>query len=180
MVTSNYEKGVESAMILSRFGLNLVVINEAISEALSVDVDEIIKKKAVSAFQIVGRPVFVEHGGLYIDALEGLPGGLSKPIVHILKEKICKLIPSDESRNAMARLCIAYCDGRKIHTFDGRIKGKIALEPKGQRDYYYDSIFIPDGCNQTFAEMTREEKNRISHVREAYSLFGEFLTRHKP
>src|ERR1043165_3340180 len=149
MVTSNYEKGVESAMILSRFGLNLVVINEAISEALSVDVDEIIKKKAVSAFQIVGRPVFVEHGGLYIDALEGLPGGLSKPIVHILKEKICKLIPSDESRNAMARLCIAYCDGRKIHTFDGRIKGKIALEG------------LPGGLSKPIVHILKEKKCKL-------------------
>jgi len=175
IATSNPRKAVESGLILEEYGFKLKIAKVNLSESLTVDVDEIIKKKIIDAFSIIKRPVFVEHGGLYIDALDGLPGGLSKPIVFILKNKLCDIIPVSESRNAEASLQIAYCDGMKIHYFQSSIKGKISLKPKGSREYYYDEIFIPDCSDKTFAEMSLEEKNNISHVKAVYGAFGQFL-----
>ena len=55
------------------------------------------------------------------------------------------------------------------------MQGQIAKAPRGSRDYYYDSIFIPSGHTKTYAEMTIAEKTAISHVRIAYEKFAEYL-----
>lgn len=69
---------------------------------------------------------------------------------------------------------IAYCDGKRVHQFEGEILGKISPEPRGNRDFQWDCIFIPDGETQTFAEMG-EKKNEISMRRKALEEFSSFL-----
>jgi XTP/dITP diphosphohydrolase len=69
---------------------------------------------------------------------------------------------------------IAYCDGKRVHQFEGEILGKISPEPRGDRAFQWDCIFIPDGETQTFAEMG-EKKNEISMRRKALEEFSRFL-----
>ena len=66
-------------------------------------------------------------------------------------------------------------NGEVIETFEGEVKGRIIDEPRGSNGFGYDPIFVPDGMDKTFAELTQEEKNRISHRANAYRKALEFV-----
>ncbi|WP_079024128.1 non-canonical purine NTP pyrophosphatase [Streptomyces scabiei] len=173
--TSATAKAAEAESILTEFGIALTVLEVDVPEPLMSDLRTLVAAKVVEAYRRVRVPVFVEHGGLYITALNNQPGCLSKVVFEALREKICAMIPSGETRHAEARSAIAYCDGKKIHIFEGAISGTISNSARGTRDYYYDSIFVPDGQTKTYAEMDIAEKNTISHVRTAYENFASHL-----
>ena len=173
--TSNAEKAEEAKIVLGPQGFDVIVLQTSIAEPLSTNLEDVVTAKAIEAYRKVRVPTYVEHGGLYIAALNNLPGCLSKVIFDALRGKICDMILSNEPREAIARSVIAYCDGKRIRLFEGKIPGEITLAPKGTRDYYYDSIFVPSGCKETFAEMTIEKKTAISHVKLAYEKFIEYL-----
>jgi XTP/dITP diphosphohydrolase len=174
--TSNAEKAVEARSILADFGITPIVLKVDVPEPLVVDLSKLVTAKAIEAYRKLRIPIFVEHGGLYIAALNDQPGCLSKLVFDALRGKICTMILPGETRRAEARSAIAYCDGKKIHVFEGVISGIISDAPRGTRDYYYDSIFVPDGQAKTYAEMSIDEKSSLSHVRTAYESFAEYLT----
>ncbi len=176
LATGNPEKSIEGGLILAEFGIRIEVVRVELKEVLSLDESLVIREKVKSAFSQVLEPVYVDHGGLYIKYLNDLPGALSKPIVDALKTDLCKIIPPGADRSACASLSLGYCDGRRIHVFSDDIQGAISKEPRGARDYYYDQIFIPNGQSKTYAEMTIEEKNKMSHLRGVYRQFGRFLS----
>jgi XTP/dITP diphosphohydrolase len=78
-------------------------------------------------------------------------------------------------RSAQFRTVISLLIYNKTYTFEGIVKGRIALAPKGNSGFGYDPVFIPDGFNKTFAEITLEEKNKISHRALAFNKMIEFL-----
>jgi non-canonical purine NTP pyrophosphatase (RdgB/HAM1 family) len=86
-----------------------------------------------------------------------LPGALIKFFVkNISLEKICSLIK--ENRKAKTITCIVFFDGEKEIIAKGETKGSIALKPRGNNGFGWDPIFIPEGIDKTFAELTSEEK----------------------
>jgi XTP/dITP diphosphohydrolase len=173
--TSNPEKAEEANMVLYPHGFEVVVLQEAITELLSINLDDLVIAKAIEGYRKVRVPTFVEHGGLYVAALNELPGCLSKLILKALRGKICNMILPGEPRDAIARSAIAYCDGKRVHLFDGTLSGHIAQSPRGSREYFYDAVFVPNGQTRTFAEMTLEERATISHCRIAYEKFASHL-----
>ena len=78
-------------------------------------------------------------------------------------------------REAQFKTVIALSLDDSIYTFEGIAKGRIGTTPVGTNGFGYDPIFIPEGSDQTFAELTQEEKNRISHRGKAFGKLLHFL-----
>lgn len=145
--------------------------------------------KAKAYYEQVKIPCIADDTGLEVEILNGEPGVLSaryagepsdsqKNIEKLLLKLQEKKAFEKEQRKAQFRTIIAYYDGTKIYSFEGIIKGHVAMEPKGNQGFGYDPIFIPEGYTQTFAEMPPEQKNQISHRAIALQKLKSFLTLH--
>jgi XTP/dITP diphosphohydrolase len=175
-VSRNEFKLVEARIILERVGIEVVPVKEIIEELQSIDASHLVRDKALRAFSKIGRELFVEHTGLKLKALNGLPGGLTQVFWDSLQaDKTSELFGSDEENTVEAVTDLCYIDGKQFHEFRGVISGRISKQPRGSRDFQWDCVFIPDKQDQTFAEMGSEEKNKISMRRKALDAFAEFL-----
>lgn len=174
-LSSNEHKIAEVAKILQSDHIQIVGTSVKISEIQTENVKDLVRDKALKAFSRIGRPVIVEHTGLYIEALNHLPGGLTQIFWDRLKaEGFIQLISHAKESAVIARTIIAYCDNQKIHFFEGEVCGTFAAKSRGPDHFQWDCIFIPDGFAQTFAEMG-EKKNEISMRKLALDHFSKFL-----
>lgn len=131
--------------------------------------------KALSAAKESGKPALADDSGLSVYALNGDPGIYSarwagpEKDFDMAMEKIHTMLGDNNDRSAafVAVLALAWPDGH-TETFEGRAEGTIIWPPRGDRGFGYDPFFLPDGFQQTFAEMTREEKQAISHRAKAF------------
>ena len=145
-------------------------------EKLDIDlpeIQEINPKKIIEAKLIEARKhkkgrFIVSDGSLYLEAISGLPG----PLIKWFEKNMGNF-------DAFAKVIVGYMDNQdKIDYFEGEIRGKI-VKPKGSNGYGWDEIFQPSGFKKTFAEMTIEEKNKISHGRIALEKLREYLKKEK-
>ena len=126
--------------------------------------------------------VVADDSGLEIDYLNGAPGIYSARFLGDRTDieryegilNLLKGVP-EEYRSARFRCVASLVTDTVEMTFSGTLEGFIALKPEGNNGFGYDPIFIPDGYDQTFAEMSLEEKNKISHRSKAVSKLVEFL-----
>ncbi|MBN2523031.1 MAG: RdgB/HAM1 family non-canonical purine NTP pyrophosphatase [Bacteroidales bacterium] len=138
-------------------------------------------EKANYIFKKYSLPCFADDTGLEVQALNNRPGILSAryagPHGNSGKniEKLLKEMTGIEYRNARFRTIIAFINNKIIETFEGVVEGKIALKEAGENGFGYDPVFIPFGSHKTFAEMTIDEKKRISHRSIALNKFIDFL-----
>lgn len=138
-------------------------------EIQAVDVADVVEEKAKVAYKIANEPVLVEDTGLSIEAWGGLPGALIKWFMKTVNnDGILKMMKAESNRAAIATTYLAYFDGVKTHTFTGSIKGMIPESIKGESGFGWDPIFVPEGSNKSFAEMTSEEKNDLSMRAKAF------------
>ncbi|KAG8195985.1 hypothetical protein JTE90_028959 [Oedothorax gibbosus] len=139
--------------------------------------DYISISKCESASSIVGGPVIIEDTSLEFNALKGLPGPYIKWFYDKLdSDGLFKLLAGHEDKSASAVSTLAFSEGpgKRVHLFRGVTKGTI-VTPIGNQGFGWDSCFLPDGQNKTYAEMSSEEKNEISHRKKALTLLNEFL-----
>jgi len=107
--------------------------------------------------------------GLEVDALKGAPGVYSARFAgknasyEDNVNKLLEALKDETNRKARFRTVIAYSQGNKEHVLEGVVNGHITTEPRGTGGFGYDSVFVPEGYDKTFAEMSEEEKNKISH-----------------
>lgn len=149
-------------------------------EIQNVDIETVVRHKAKQAFDQNGKnPILVEHTGLFISSLSGLPGAMSESYIKALgNNKICSLLKNQ--RQAVAKTTVGFYNG--FHTFywTGITKGKISLKPKGDNGFGWDSIFIPYGKSnskgKTFGQMSLAEKNEFSMRRKALMKFKSFFS----
>ena len=129
-----------------------------------MDVAEIVRAKAEDAFNQTGKAVLVEDTGLAFSAWnEQLPGVLIKWFIDTVgNEGILKMMDSETNRQAIAKTAIGFFDGKQMQVFVGEIKGTVPTTVRGDGGFGWDPIFIPDGYDKSFAEMTPDEKNDIS------------------
>ncbi|MFR7760388.1 MAG: RdgB/HAM1 family non-canonical purine NTP pyrophosphatase [Peptoniphilus grossensis] len=126
-------------------------------------------KKASAMAERVDYAVLADDTGLFVKALDGEPGVHSARYAseHDDKknrEKLLNNLKDKEDRSAYFKTEIILIDEDKnIIPIEGVCPGKISLEERGDNGFGYDSIFIPEGFDKTFAEMSHEEKNQISH-----------------
>jgi XTP/dITP diphosphohydrolase len=162
-VSRNHHKIEEAQKILAAKGIGVIPSKRVIEEIQTADVQRLVRDKILKAYSLVGRPLFVEHTSLNLAHLQGLPGGLTQVFWDSLEaakfsELFGKLSPNPA---VLARTVVAFCDGRKIWTFEGEIAGRIVPSPRGPTDFQWDCVFQPDGHSETFAEMGAK-KNDIS------------------
>ena len=129
------------------------------------------------AFDEIGAPVFVDDAGLFIDSFDGFPGPYSSYVEKRLGiERVWRLAERESDngseRRAQFRAVVAYADADTVETFVGTVPGRI-VAPRGGGGFGYDPIFEHRG--RTFAEMSTEEKNAISHRGRALAKFADWI-----
>lgn len=129
-----------------------------IQEILNVDLSVMVSAEVVSAYSQLKVPCIVEHAGLIFSeyADRSYPGGLTKPMWDTLKDNFVEETRS-AGRRAIARAVVAYCDGKQVQTFVGERTGTIADHPRGSRDFYWDTVFIPDDSSGRSSGLTYAE-----------------------
>ncbi|MBR9691864.1 RdgB/HAM1 family non-canonical purine NTP pyrophosphatase [Candidatus Woesearchaeota archaeon] len=172
-VTGNNKKLEEARKILSGFEIENTKLD--IPE-IQEEIHEVIKDKAKKATALMNKPCFVEDTSLCFNALKGLPGQYIKEFLDKLGLKgVCNLLATYDDKSAEAVCMVGYCEpGKEPVILEGKVKGAI-VEPRGKIEFGWDPIFQPEGYEKTFAEMTQEEKNAISHRKKALIKFKEFL-----
>ena len=128
-----------------------------------------------------GMDCFADDTGLEVDALGGEPGVYSARYAgeennsYNNMSKVLTLLGDDTNRKARFRTVIALIQDKKNHFFEGRIEGDISLIPRGDSGFGYDPIFVPKGYLLSFAQLSAEEKNQISHRALALHKLMDFL-----
>lgn len=146
------------------------------------DPTDISAEKCRAAYAKLNRPVLVEDTSLCFNALHGLPGPYIKWFLTKMGvDQLPKLLAAYHDKTAYALCVFSYLDGLtpSPHLFKGITKGRIVDNPRGPRSFGWDCIFEPEeGSGQTYAEMSSEEKNNISHRYRALEKLKAFLERH--
>jgi XTP/dITP diphosphohydrolase len=167
-LSANPLKIAEVKQILEPKGFEPIAVDHKIDEIQSTDVEALLRDKAIKAYQYIGRPLFVEHTGLYTHALNQFPGGLTQIFWDtLMADRVAALFESLGDQSVTAKTHIGYIDGKRIQIFEGSLDGRFADEPRGPRDFQWDCVFIPAGNAETFAEMGPVAKNQISMRRLA-------------
>ena len=137
--------------------------------------------KATYIHNKFGLDCFADDTGLEIDELGGEPGvysaryaGEENNSINNMN-KVLKNLENKTNRKACFRTVIALIRGEKKVFFEGKINGNIALLPQGESGFGYDPIFIPEGYNVSFAQLSAEEKNKISHRALAVNKLIKYL-----
>lgn len=129
-----------------------------------------------------GIDCFADDTGLLVDALNGQPGVYSARYAGPGHDSaanmalLLKNMENEENRNAHFSTVIALTEGDKMKFFEGRVDGVICREPSGSDGFGYDPVFMPEDKGVTFAEMTAEEKNAISHRGRATAQLIDYLS----
>ena len=163
--TSNAGKLREARAIL---GTPLEQIDLELPEIQALDVEAVVREKALAAHRATGEPVLVDDTGFAIDAWDGLPGALVRWFVTTVGPAgICRMLDGAASRAVVVTTAVAFHDGAALHLSTGSLRGVVTMEPRGANGFGWDAIFQPDGHARTFAEMADDEKNAISPRRIA-------------
>lgn len=190
LASNNKNKLREISEKVKDFNLKIISQSEA---GYDIEVEETGKTfqenailKAEAIYKMANTPVIAEDSGLEIDALNGEPGVYTKRYAGPNAtskdkiEKVLNLLKNTEDSNRTARFKCALCyidkKGEK-HIFEESCEGKITTEPCGTAGFAYDPIFLYG--TKTFAQMTDEEKNKISHRGKTINKFIEYLKEEK-
>jgi XTP/dITP diphosphohydrolase len=139
------------------------------------------QQKAHYVFEKFQINVFADDTGLEIESLNGEPGVYSARYAGEERnpdknmDKVLNLLANQTNRNAQFKTVICLIINQEEFLFEGIVKGKIIHDKRGNLGFGYDPIFIPNGYDRTFAEMTLEEKSQISHRAIAVNKMIEFL-----
>ena len=139
------------------------------------------KIKSRYIYEKFGMNCFADDTGLEVDAIGGRPGVYSARFAgpsSRSEDNINKLLielKGIENRKANFRTVISLMIDGKDETFEGIVNGVITNEERGSNGFGYDSVFMPDGFDKTFAEMTAQEKNEISHRGIAVNKLTSFI-----
>ena len=141
------------------------------------------KIKSLYGFQNIQIPCFADDSGICIEALNGAPGINSKQYLgsenkkNVILNKIISLAKNKNKYKAFfeTSICLTLNIDKQIF-FSGKVYGKISLKIRGNHGFGYDPIFIPDGMNLTFSEMSLHQKNLLSHRAIAIKKLSEYLT----
>ncbi len=183
VATHNLHKKEEIQQILGDQyqvkSLNDVNIHdEIVEDGKTFEANALIKAKY--CFEKTGIPSLGDDSGLVVEALDGRPGIFSARYAgnHDFEKNIAKVLDEmqgQENRSAYFITVLCYYDGSEPKYFEGRVYGNLLTENKGHKGFGYDPIFIPEGYEKSFAEMLPEDKNKISHRKNALEKFLEHL-----
>ncbi|QEU07299.1 RdgB/HAM1 family non-canonical purine NTP pyrophosphatase [Paracoccus yeei] len=143
--------------------------------------------KARAAIQATGLPVLADDSGITVDGLDGAPGvytadwaetpngrDFMQAMARTWNELEARKVPEPRTAQFRATLILLWPDGHE-EIFEGVAPGRLVWPPRGVQGHGYDPIFVPDGHDLTYAEMTPEQKNAISHRARAFALLEAAL-----
>ena len=179
LASKNAHKLVEMKDILSQLGVEVVLESEA---GVDVDVEETgatfeenAYLKAHAVMEASGLPAIADDSGLCVDALNGAPGGPElddagryKLLLENMRGQL------DRRCKFVSAICCCFPNGDRVEA-RGECAGTLAYAPKGADGFGYDPVFFVPGLKKTFAELSPEEKNAISHRGNALKAFREKL-----
>lgn len=141
--------------------------------------------KALFYARATGLPALADDSGLEVEALDGVPGVLSARYAgehatdserrNLLLVELARAGSKNRRARFVCAIAVASADGEVLNVAEGICEGTITFEPRGSSGFGYDPLFIPDGFDQTFAELSDEVKNQISHRARALIKLRAFL-----
>lgn len=182
----NQGKIKEITQILQPFGIRVLSSDDIKMpdvEETGTTFEENAALKAVTIARLTQKPCLADDSGLCVKALNGRPGVYSARYapnrdfdkgMDMLLAEIASGKNPDRSAYFACFLALAYPDG-SYQSFEGRVDGVISEQKRGFGGFGFDPIFIPQGYNQTFAELGADVKNKISHRGRALEKFVDFL-----
>jgi XTP/dITP diphosphohydrolase len=184
--TNNQHKVDEIKAVLPSY-FSIITLKEA---GIDIDIPEPhdtlqdnAREKARTIYNLTGTACFSEDTGLEVEALNGEPGVKSARYAgddRSFQKNIDKLLQNlenKEDRTARFRTVVCLITDGNEHFFEGICRGRIIAAQKGAEGFGYDPVFVPDGADKTFAEMSLEEKNLFSHRRKAIDGLVLFLNK---
>lgn len=178
-VTGNENKVREANAIL---GFEILNIALGIDEIQAIETRDVVEDKARRAYDELKKSktsdfaVIVEDTGLHIESWNRYPGAFIKWLLDAVGvEGICTKMSQYSGRSATAETCVCYYDGNETRIFNGKVNGIITGSPRGETNFGWDPIFQPDRFQKTFAEMGADEKNSISHRKQAFLGLKSYL-----
>ncbi len=185
--TRNPGKLVEISGLLAEVSVELRCLGDEVGEVEETG-STFAANAAIKASEYARQTetyVLADDSGLEVAALDGRPGVLSARYGGegtTFDEKISLLLReielsgrSDRQARFVCSLALAAPDGSLIHTADGISDGMIAHEPRGTGGFGYDPLFIPNGHDRTFGQLSEREKSEISHRARAFRKIIPFL-----
>jgi XTP/dITP diphosphohydrolase len=176
IATHNPGKLAEMRELLAPYGIAAVSAGElglAEPEETGTSFAENAFIKAAAAARAAELPAFADDSGLVVDALDGAPGIHSarwagpdknfRRAMSDIEEKLERLgapPPTARAAHFVSALCVAWPDGHR-EDFEGRVDGVLVWPPRGDKGFGYDPMFLPEGHDRTFGEMTSEEKHGL-------------------
>ncbi|MGA1847748.1 MAG: RdgB/HAM1 family non-canonical purine NTP pyrophosphatase, partial [Thermoplasmatota archaeon] len=146
---------------------------DTLEEVIHFGVDHLVEKGEVDA------PFIKDDSGLFVNGLNGFPGVYSSYVQRTVGNGgIIRLMEGMDDRRATFRTVIGlHIPGSGLSMFTGECHGNLTSEERGKQGFGYDPIFVPQGEDRTFAEMSVEEKNSISHRIMAIRRLVDFISR---
>ena len=182
---SNNQHKIEELKAFAGKEIEIVSLKDA---GIDIDIpephntlEENASEKSWTIYNLTGNDCFSEDTGLEIESLNGEPGVKSARYAGEARsfkdniEKVLYKLANETNRNARFRAVISLIVEGTETQFEGICNGKIIDTPQGTEGFGYDPIFIPDGSNRSFAEMSIEEKNRFNHRTKAAAKLVAFL-----
>ena len=178
LVIASHNRGklVEIAELMQPFGIAVTGAAELRlpePEETGTTFEANAELKALAAAQASGLPALADDSGLAVVALDGAPGiysarwaGETKNFRHAMERVEASLrerdafTPAQRKAHFVSVLCVAWPD-RHTEEFEGKVDGTLVWPPRGEKGFGYDPMFLPDGFDQTFGEMTREQKHGL-------------------
>ncbi len=176
-ITGNKGKLLEAQTKLGVLGIKIVQRNMGYPEIQADTLEEVAEFGVKHLAEKINDAFILEDAGLFIENLGGFPGVYSAYVYKTIGiDGVLKLLSGVDDRRAVFRSVYAYKEpGEPPLFFTGECRGCISREKKGSHGFGFDPIFIPDGENRTFGEMTPEEKNKFSHRGKALEKLYRFL-----
>ncbi len=192
LATKNRGKVREFREKLKEFGIEVVPVDEVKFVEPPREKGETFcenaYEKASYYSQKLGLPVIAEDSGLEVEALGGKPGVYSSRFAgenatdeennRKLIEELARLGIKESRARYVSFVFLAFPEGMGIWSC-GEVRGKVITEPRGTGGFGYDPLFVPEGFSKTMAELSLEEKNRISHRGRALDNLVELIKRCK-
>jgi non-canonical purine NTP pyrophosphatase (RdgB/HAM1 family) len=177
LVSTNPNKGIEAERIL---GQPVLRVSLTLPEIQAATVEEITRYKLETAKSKGYKRLIVEDVSLGFDELGNFPGPYVRWLLEAAGGKgLAAVAYALNNRAARAQCCVGYWDGSQVRLFLGETQGDILVKPRGERTFGWDAWFQPQGSEKTFAEMTAEEKDAVSHRGRAYRKLGDHLAKSK-
>jgi non-canonical purine NTP pyrophosphatase (RdgB/HAM1 family) len=166
LVTGNPGK-VEEARRAARRPIDAFAVD--LPEVQSLDLEEVLRAKAETAFEALGRPLVVEEAGLELAAMNGFPGPLVRWMLEAMgAEGIARTAGALGDRRARAVCLLAWTDGERLVVGRGETRGELVLPSRGANGFGWDPVFQPEGESRTYGELTEDEKDALGHRGKAW------------